>query len=216
MTENALIVFTKNPVKGKIKTRLAKDIGDEDALKVYMQLLKHTREITEELDICENYIFYNEFIPTRDNWSPMDYQKMLQKGDGLGEKMKNAFNEMFKEGYSKVVIISPDCPDLKSANIQQAFKLLEKNDYVIGPLTDGGYYLLGMKAMNEKIFEDKQWSTESVYPETVKNIEEEGASYFALPTLSDVDYAEDLTKKLKRFLEESNAPKKKSRARKQQ
>ncbi len=197
---NALVIFTKNPAAGKVKTRLAKDIGDKMALMVYMQLLKHTREITQENDFCENKIFYDEFIPARDNWKEDFYDKHLQGEGDLATKMSNAYKKMFDEGYDRVVIMSPDCPEMTSARIKQAFTLLRNKDFVIGPLLDGGYYLLGMSRYEPKVIEGIEFGQGTAFEETVKRFEEMGASYKVLPETFDVDYEYEIPAKLRKFV----------------
>jgi uncharacterized protein len=190
---NALLIFVKNPAMGKVKTRLAKTIGDYNSLKIYQHLLYHTMEITYELDM-DKFLYYNEFIPTRDEWPPMHYQKELQKGSHLGEKMNNAFKQAFDEGYKKAVLIMPDCPKMTDTIIEKAFKVLDTNDCVLGPTNDDGFYLIGMKAYYPEIFKDKTYETATLYNDTVQAIERAGKSFFKLPTLVDVDMEEDLGK----------------------
>ncbi|MBI1185034.1 DUF2064 domain-containing protein [bacterium] len=205
--ENALVIFTKNPVKGKIKTRLAKDIGETMALKVYMQLLKHTREITQDLDFCEKKIFYNEFIPARDNWKEDDYDKYVQGEGDLATKMANAYKLMFDEGYSRVIIMSPDCPEMTGARLKQAFTLLGSKDFVIGPLKDGGYYLLGMKRYQPEVIEGMEFGQGNAFSQTIERIQKLGASYKELPETFDVDYEYEIPPKLRKLvgLEETTA-----------
>ncbi|MEO8820732.1 MAG: DUF2064 domain-containing protein, partial [Ginsengibacter sp.] len=95
-----------------------------------------------------------------------------------------------------IIIIGSDCYELTTDILNEAFHQLEKNDVVIGPAKDGGYYLLGMKKMNNFIFSNKKWSTETVYTETVLQLAENNLSFFVLPTLTDVDNEDDwLTRK---------------------
>lgn len=190
---NALLIFVKNPALGKVKTRLAKTVGDYNALKIYQHLLEHTMEITYDIDM-DRFIYYSEFIPTRDEWPSVFYQKELQKGEHLGEKMKNAFSQVFDEGYKKVVLIMPDCPKMTDTIIEKSFKVLDTHDCVIGPTNDDGFYLIGMKGYFPEIFEDKTYETATLYNDTVEHIEKAGKSYFKLPTLVDVDMEEDLGK----------------------
>ena len=112
--------------------------------------------------------------------------------------MKNAFKELFDMGYEKVAIIGSDCFELTAAIIREAFALLKNKDAVIGPAKDGGYYLLGMKKMIEPVFENKQWSTDSVFRETINDLTENNFSFACLPVLTDVDTEEDwnYTKKI--------------------
>lgn len=189
---SALLIFIKNPVLGKVKTRLAKNIGDQNALKIYQHLLTKTIEVTYELTVCDKYVFYNEFIPTKDDWSDNEYQKELQKGENLGEKMKNAFKQAFDDGYKRVVLIMPDCPKLTDNMIESSYKALNTYDCVIGPTNDGGFYLIGMKEFNPNVFEGKEYSTEQVFNEAVEEFTNTGKSWFKLPVLTDVDYEEDL------------------------
>lgn len=198
--KNALLIFTKNPVKGKVKTRIAKDIGDDYALKVYMQLLKHTREITQENDFCEPKIFYDEFVPAKDNWKEEYYDKYIQGPGDLSEKLKRAFSQMFEEGYERVIVISPDCPELTGLRIKQAFTLLGKKDFVVGPLKDGGYYLLGMSKPAVEIIDGVEFGKGTAYKETLNNIERIGGSVKELDETYDVDYAQDIPIKLRKLI----------------
>ncbi len=187
--QHCLLLMTKNPALGKVKTRLAKSIGDEKALEIYLRLLRHTHKITVTLPVHKK-VFYTEFIPENDLWE--GYQKHLQcKGD-LGQKMKDAFQVAFDEGYQKIIIIGGDCAELTEEIIGKAFLHLEKSPVTIGPAQDGGYYLLGMNSMIERLFQDKKWSTSEVLPETLKDLEALKIKPILLPTLNDVDEWKDL------------------------
>ena len=187
--DQALLIFIKNPEKGKVKTRLAKDAGDDRALAIYLELLRHTREIAEGLDV-QRHLFYSSFIDTADDWSAAAFQKKVQEEGGLGHRMKEAFRQAFQSA-SKVVIIGSDCASLTKEIVEQAFAALEKYDCVVGPAIDGGYYLLGMRSFQPSILDLEEWSTQEVFAETKQKIEALGASYHCLPTLSDIDYLED-------------------------
>lgn len=189
--KNALILFVRHPEIGRVKTRLARDIGDERALEIYTQLLNHTQAITKELD-CDRFVFYADSVAANDIWEGNDYRKRVQAGDTLGERMKNAFEELFNSDYRKVVIIGSDCPQLSSAIIGDAFKTLDTTDVVIGPATDGGYYLLALNYMIEAIFENKQWSTDTVLTDTVADLEKLAVTYSLGPVLRDIDTGDDL------------------------
>ncbi len=187
----ALLIFIKNPIKGTVKTRLAKSVGDDKALAIYQQLLAHTRTISTALsDEVDKLLFYSQYV-AEDEWMPSTYHKKVQiKGD-LGAKMTAAFGWAFTEGYEKVCIIGSDCADLTTAHLEAAFAALENHDFVIGPALDGGYYLIGMRQFQPQVFTNKQWSTESVFSDTQKDIEELAASVYLLEPLSDIDYVED-------------------------
>lgn len=188
-SKKALIIFTRNPELGKVKTRLAKSVGDESALEIYKFLLKHTVAITKNLNV-DKYVFYSENIHREDIWDPEIFRKKLQTGTDLGEKMQNAFSELFEMGYEKVLIVGSDIFELDQSDIENAFEVLQTTETVIGPATDGGYYLLGMKERNVAIFQNKNWGTSTVLKETLADLGQK--KYVLLEERNDVDYFEDI------------------------
>jgi len=191
MTKERLIIFVRNFEPGKVKTRLANTIGDEKALEVYQMLVRHTREITIPLN-CSKTVYYSESVDEHDDWDPELFEKHEQKGKDLGERMHHAFEASFQRGFSKVSIIGSDCLELNTRHILDAFKSLDKQEIVLGPASDGGYYLLGMKEMKPALFRNKAWSTSSVFADTLNDAKDLGLSYSLLPELSDIDRAQDL------------------------
>lgn len=187
----ALIIFTRNPEIGKVKTRLAKTIGNLAALKVYRKLLEHTLHITRPLEV-DKFVFYSEQIQENDHWDAATYFKELQNGVDLGERMHHAFELLFKKGYRQIVIVGSDIFELTTTDIQEAFTHLDSTNYVVGPALDGGYYLLGMNALKKKLFENKKWGTKTVLKETLKNLEQE--QVVLLATKNDIDTYDDLKK----------------------
>lgn len=188
-SKKALIIFTRNPESGKCKTRLAKTIGDDAALNIYKHLLKHTASITEKLTV-DKFVFYSENIIKNDVWHPDVFKKKLQNGSDLGERMHQAFAELFNLGYEKVIIIGSDLLDLNEALITEAFQQLNPSDFVIGPAKDGGYYLLGMKRLNSEVFQNKDWGTDSVLKATLENLQNNNVHL--LKELNDIDTFEDI------------------------
>lgn len=189
MNDRLLIVFTKNLIEGKVKTRLANSIGASSALKVYSLLLDHTKNILKDLDVNMR-VGYSDFIDENDGWKAPPILKFVQSGSELGDRMKNAFSEGFNDGYGKIVLIGGDCFNLEGHHIITAFEALEKNQFVFGPALDGGYYLIGMTVLNEQIFRNKQWGTNTVLESTLKDLEDE--TVFLLEPLNDIDTLEDL------------------------
>ncbi len=188
----ALIVFVKNPQLGKVKTRLAKDIGDEKALEVYLQLLQHTLDATLPLPV-DKLLYYSSFVDEADMWPATSYQKYVQYPSAdLGERMHLAFEQAFAVGYQQVAIIGSDCPGLTTDLLNRAFEQLDDHDFVIGPANDGGYYLLGMKKLQKRLFEHKEWSTSNVMDNTLWDIKALQMTYSMLPMLNDIDNKEDL------------------------
>ena len=192
MSKNLLIVFVKNPELGKCKTRLAASIGDEKALIFYKNMLRHTKQITDKVSATKA-IYYSSFIDTNDLWPEnAHYQKHLQSPGELGEKMQQAFEEGFKAGFERICIIGSDCYTIDEHIIDGAFRALENKKAIIGPSTDGGYYLLGMNEMISALFTNKNWSTDSVTKDTLDDLERLQHSYELLTALTDVDTLEDL------------------------
>lgn len=186
-----LLIFVKNPVLGKVKTRIAATAGNERALAVYQLLLQHTRQVTLPLPF-NKWVFYDSFIPLQDTtWPHTQYQKHLQSGASLGQRMHHAFAAAFAHNCHKVVIIGSDCLQLQTQHLLTAFEQLDYADVVIGPAADGGYYLLGMKQLHAPMFENKPWSNNTLLAETMQTIQQLGLRYFMLPALSDVDTWED-------------------------
>ncbi len=191
MAANQLIIFAKNPVLGETKTRLAKSVGHQNALKVYLHLLEHTAKIS--LDVDENrHIYYSSFIENDDIFSDQLFIKSLQVGNDLGQKMYNAFKDLFGQWAEKVVIIGSDCFDLNADIINEAFEKLDHFDAVIGPAKDGGYYLLGIKKLYKDLFFNKKWSSEDVLLDTILDFKKLNLKYDMLHPLNDVDQQQDL------------------------
>ena len=188
--KEAIIIFVRNPELGKVKTRVAATVGDEAALQIYKQLLLHTMEVADK-KYADKFVFYHEQIEPDDIWNKKGFHKKLQSGSNLGEKMKNAFTFVFSEGYNKVIIIGSDCLQLNTDIVHEAFAALDQKDTVIGPAKDGGYYLLGMKENHGFLFDNKTWSTESVFDESMKDMQQHHLSTGLLPLLSDVDTEAD-------------------------
>lgn len=189
-TKNLLLLFTRNPELGKVKSRLAKDIGEEKALNIYKELLLHTKKISENL-LVDKWVFYSEEIAKNDIWDSNNFEKKLQHGKDLGARMKHAFEEGFESWYEKIIIIGSDIIDLQQKHIERAFESLESHETVIGPSYDGGYYLLGMKKLIPELFLNKKWGTDSVLKQTIKDLKSHTPTYF-LENLNDLDVISDI------------------------
>ncbi|GHB53951.1 TIGR04282 family arsenosugar biosynthesis glycosyltransferase [Persicitalea jodogahamensis] len=188
----ALIIFVKNPIEGKVKTRIAKTVGHPKAVEIYRELLEYTCR-TADLLSADSYaktVYYGDFINHDDLWN--GWHKALQPQDGdLGDRMKQAFREQFAQGADSVVIIGSDCLDLKLRHLETAFQQLQQHDVVIGPSTDGGYYLLGMNRLYEEIFDGMPWSQPHLMEQTEAALMKHKISYDLLEPLTDIDEWED-------------------------
>ena len=188
-SRNLLIIFTRNPELGKVKTRLSKSTGDQVALEIYKFLLNKTNQVTKQVS-ADKIVYYSEKITKHDIWSSNLYKKEVQHGSDLGAKMKNSFQAAIENKYDKVLLIGSDLYDLEPYHIYEAFKKLDTNDVIIGPASDGGYYLIGLKKLHPKIFKNKNWGTSTVREDTLKDLEK--VDVHLLPILNDVDVIEDI------------------------
>lgn len=186
---NQLIIFIKNPVKGNVKTRLAAKAGDQNALDIYHWLLSNTRKTTSQVNARLN-LWYSHQIIASDEWPETLFSKYVQKGTDLGDRMLNAFNTVHRSG-DKTVIIGSDCPSLTAEMIETAFVELDTKDIILGPASDGGYYLLGLKVVHNLLFENIAWSSDQVLTQTLEIAQSLGLSVSLLPQLSDIDTLED-------------------------
>ena len=190
LLQKALIIFVRNPVLGKVKTRLAKKTGAPRALEIYRLLLHHTHVVTRGLD-CDKWVFYADEIGINDLWEDNNYHKALQQGRDLGERMHYAFQTLFEKGCRRVVIIGSDCMELTQEIITNAFAALLHQEVYVGPSADGGYYLLGLTAMHSRLFGHMPWSTGDVLPQTLNRCKEAGLRVGIGPVLHDIDEEAD-------------------------
>ena len=200
----SLIIFVKNPVEGQVKTRVAASVGHAKAVEVYVELLKHTRNVVSEiLNMADSRrfrvsIYYGDYVNTADLWDELNVQKYLQTGNDLGERMRNAFANELAAGAASVVIVGSDCLELKPTHLEMAFGVLAKTDVVIGPALDGGYYLLGMNQLQSFLFENKPWSQPNLLQITEAELTQKNTNYQLLEPLSDIDTWEDYLRATKR------------------
>ena len=172
-----LIIFYRNPELGKVKTRLAATVGEEKALAIYLMMASHTKTIAEQVT-TDKVIYYTDFIDREDNWPNEKFDKKLQHGSDLGERMSSAFANGFSAGFERICIVGTDCFELTAEIIAEAFHELEQTEVVIGPAKDGGYYLLGMTNLLPHLFKNKKWSTNTVCADTINDLNKFGQNFF--------------------------------------
>ena len=192
-SDRQLIILSKNPEAGMVKTRLAKSIGEENALEIYEILRQHTARVAEKVD-AKRVVFFSRFIPSSDLFLNDNFSARLQDGNDLGERMLQAIKSGFESGFHHVVLIGTDCYELIPAILDDAFSRLERADAVIGPAKDGGFYLIGMKRVIPELFVDRQWSTHDVLLDTLAILKQLDTTYELLVELSDIDTFDDLKK----------------------
>ncbi len=187
--KDLLIIFTRNPVLGRCKTRLAASVGDQAALEIYKFLLQHTAAVSAPLN-TDKRVYYSDRIGRDDVWDEKIFTKALQQGADLGQRMTDAFREGFEDEYDRIVIIGSDLFDLNEEDLAMAFEKLRLHDFVLGPALDGGYYLLGMRQYTPALFTNKDWGSPEVLKQTLSDLE--GEDCYLLPPKNDVDVLEDI------------------------
>lgn len=189
-----VLLFIKAPFKGQVKSRLSEAVGEEAALELYKNF---TLDIIDTL-IASGYPFRICFYPPDAKEAIMTWligrPIAPQDGNDLGERMEHAFKKIFSEGFTSAILIGSDIPDLTPAVFHEALESLKKNDAVIGPAADGGYYLIGFnqKSFLPRIFRGIPWSTDMVFWETMDILKESSLRVYLLPQWKDVDTLEDL------------------------
>lgn len=195
MIKNNLILFLKYPEPGKVKTRLGKSIGYQNASDIYSVFIKH---LLSEFTDQNNYTVTVYYSPKgkESNLEILFGIKNMrpQKGKSLGEKLSNAFDESFASGFSNTIVIGSDCIEINNNDIEKAFKLLSGNHQtVLGPTPDGGYYLVGLSEKNYPVlFKDIDWSTERVFTQTMDKIKNAGINNKTLKYYRDIDEISDI------------------------
>jgi len=220
-----LLVFLKEPIPGKVKTRLAQDVGDEDASRYYKALVEVLLKQLQGLQECRIRFCYApddaedairfwvlpEMRATSSSTEglylaphshtehtvskPTQEVDFRPQGSGnLGDRLDRAFKVAFEDDYSEVAVIGTDCPDCGARWINAAFSRLSSDkghDLVIGPSTDGGYYLLALKSPAPTLFQNIPWSENDVFEKTAEAAKSAELALESLPELSDVDHLND-------------------------
>lgn len=191
-----IVVMTRFPEPGRTKTRLVPALGANRAAALHRCLIIRTLDVARDMaeehhcDVEVRYAGGDETQFRAEFGRQVRYSP--QSEGSLGERMNAAAAAAFSKGAKRVVVIGTDCPGLDAEHLSQAFEQLTHRDVVIGPATDGGYYLLGMRRHLPTLFENIAWGTETVLRQTLERAAEAGVTVGQLPPLSDVDYAEDL------------------------
>jgi rSAM/selenodomain-associated transferase 1 len=188
--ENALIILVRNPEKGTVTTGFANDIGEYKNQQVYRFLLQHTRDISLSCN-CSHFVFYSSYIHAQDVFDDHLFTKFLQEGQDDGQKMMNAISKVFELGCRKVCVIRTDCYELETEILNEAFEKLGAVDVVLGPSSNGGCYLLGVKQLHAPLFQIN-WSGAGVFDQAIEVSKNNGLTYAELQVLKEILSFEDL------------------------
>ena len=190
----ALAIMAKAPRPGKVKTRLSPPLTPHQAAAINKCFLLDTTTniagLTEEI-ACAGVISYTPIGDEHlfDGLLPAGYRLIPQRGEGFGERLSTAAQDLFRCGFASVCLIDSDSPTVPSEAFAMAVDALQRpgDRIVLGPSHDGGYYLIGMKQAHAAAFENITWSTSAVYSETVTAIQRIGVELVTLPLWYDVD-----------------------------
>jgi rSAM/selenodomain-associated transferase 1 len=195
LDKSIIILFVKAPVRGRVKTRLAAAIGDDAALGLYQNFVLDVLETVKKTGhLFALYVHPPDTGEATATWPGGPHRVMPQQGADLGERMENAFLQCFAEGIERVVLIGSDLPDLTPALLREAVSALAKHDVVIGPASDGGYYLIGFNRHTflPKMFHGMTWGADTVFQETMTVLNASALAIYRTPEWHDVDTVEDL------------------------
>lgn len=192
--ETALIIFMKAPRLGRVKTRLQPQLTPELSLELHRAM---GEDLVNRLRESEHFDLLIRFFPPQAEvemrvWLGDDLRYAPQEGVNLGSKLQHAFSAMFVEGYRKVCIIGSDLPTLQQNDILGAFKKLDAADVVLGPATDGGYYLVALRENHPELFENIDWSTGLVLQQTLEKAREKRLSVAQMERREDMDTYQDI------------------------
>jgi len=191
-----LIIFAKEPTPGQVKTRLSPPLSPEGVAQLYhsflLDILEEMKQVPEvrlalAFSPAEAQGFFRSLAPPGTNLFP-------QAGMDLGERMARAFAHSFKTGFSPILLRGSDTPDLPAALVSEARQVLAsgKAQVVLGPATDGGYYLVGLTEPQPASFQGPTWSSSTVLSSTLKAARQQGLMVHLLPAWTDIDTYDDL------------------------
>jgi len=195
------MIFVKFPEPGRVKTRLARSVGDQEAAAIYRNLVARlAKQVWPGGAGADRWDLWIVFDPSEREAELREWLDPLfgvsvaayvpQAAGDLGGRLAAAFSAGFAVGFVKVAAIGSDCVELDEASLRACWRLLDSSDVVFGPAHDGGYYLIGMKRMHPSLFTGIPWSTEQTLAESRSAAQRAGLSHAALATLNDIDEIE--------------------------
>ena len=194
--EKLLVIVAKQPIPGRVKTRLFPKLSPEAAADLYRCFLQDRIQEVISFNGVDRAIAYTpeDAKETFASLTSDGFELFAQQGKHLGERLNNIFMEKLSQGYEVVSIVDSDSPDLPKTLINESFELLlsREADIVLGPCYDGGYYLVGMRKPHPELFRNIPWSTENVLSVTLERARRLGLNVKLLSIWNDLDTFEDL------------------------
>ncbi len=193
--KSVIIVFLRAPEKGRVKTRLAREVGENKALDLYKAFVQTTLLAVERSGMDHRICFFPiDKQALVEDWLGPDHAYMPQRGNDLGQRMCNALSAVFDQGATKAILVGTDIPDINARHLLEAMDLLNQKQVVIGPSLDGGYWLIGFQrgGFCPDLFLQVDWGTQTVFSSTLEKCKTAKLSLGLLPALQDIDTLEDL------------------------
>ncbi|MFO7831780.1 MAG: TIGR04282 family arsenosugar biosynthesis glycosyltransferase [Desulfuromonadaceae bacterium] len=192
----AIIMMTRYPETGKVKTRLIDHLGEEGAKRLHQKMAEHTISTLEplcDIQTADLWIFFSGGSAEKmQDWLGDGLEYRAQQGENLGSRMNHAFEHVFTAGYNRAVMLGTDCPDIEGATVVKALRYLRSVDVVLGPAEDGGYYLIGLNEPHPELFRNIDWGSAKVLNQTASIAKKLDLSPAYLQPLRDIDTPEDL------------------------
>jgi uncharacterized protein len=193
---SAVAIMAKAPRAGKVKTRLCPPLSLAEAAELYRCFLLDKIAQVNALQRAAPAVSYSPSDAKQcfEDLTPPHFLLIPQRGEDLGARILSTFDQLFRHGYTEVVVIDSDTPTLPTVCLEQALALMAErhNDVVLGPTEDGGYYLIGLHRAHRELFEHMPWSTSQVFAETRHRALQRGLTVACTEYWYDVDMADDL------------------------
>ncbi len=197
----AIALFAKAPIAGRVKTRLQPPLTPQQAADLHRAFVLDVWESLNNIPNLSLHLYRDQAWPVGDEPAPPE-NRGLQQGSDLGARMLHCFEELQARGHDRVIIVGGDSPTLPPAYLEQGLERLRDTDAVLGPSEDGGYYAVGCRQAQPRMFADVPWSMPSTRAETERAFERAGLRCETLPEWYDIDTETDL----RRLAAESNLP----------
>ena len=211
----ALVIFAKAPIPGEVNTRLCPPLTPDEAATLHGSFVLDMLERTK-LAVATLQLPFHRYLACAPS-SDLVFFKIMEERQGvrlldqvggdLGQRIHRAFIDLFSKGYKQVIIVGTDVPTLPLSVYQEAFAMLDRSDVVLGPALDGGYYLIGLKQPEEKLFTGVPWSTDQVLAVTQQQAKTLGLSVGLTTTWRDMDTIADLQALITECREDNMKPK---------
>lgn len=196
-----LIIFCKAPRVGLVKSRIAATAGVEAACRYYTEMVEVLLDHLQGIEGVTLAVTPDEASGELSRWKRRPSWKVVGQGEGdLGRRLELAFEKGFASGCDRIAVIGADAPEVTESDVREAFLALRRDDLVVGPAEDGGYWLIGLSHPQPELFRNQEWGTDAVCAETLRRARTRGMLVSCLRVLSDIDTEEDWSRYRRRMM----------------